>query len=69
MKSILAGSDSRDMANGLPMPPILSVVVGIGRKWFGLDVVRTLMGADGSDEDGCDGCVRKVFGSVIYPWW
>lgn len=52
MKSILAGSDSRDMANGLPMAPILPVVVGIGRKWFRLDVVRTLMGANGSDEDG-----------------
>lgn len=34
------------------MAPILPVVVGIGRKWFRLDVVRTLMGANGSDEDG-----------------
>jgi len=58
VKSILAGIDSKDMANGLPMTIILPVVVGIDREWFWLEVVRTRMGGDGFDEDGCDGWMR-----------
>lgn len=46
MKSILAGIDSRDMANGLPMTTILLVAVGIGQA--------------GSGEDGCDGWMKGL---------